>query len=213
MAKNAKQNDVNIDLQIVSPAPKLSGVDEAIVKLERVDLLLQKIAETKPIKISFASEGGDLSSVARDVEVAAAGVNQLAAALKAAGNVDLAGKLEKGLVTVSDVAGVARVQVDKLKNEFSALNAKAVDAEAHFKALDANTNFVPPGGWARARRELEALKAQADQARSDAIIARTPQGRWGTPDDIGGAVVFLCSDAAKFITGTVLPIDGGYLAK
>ena len=70
-------------------------------------------------------------------------------------------------------------------------------------------NAIAPG-WI----ETELTKAaQADQARSDAIIARTPQGRWGTPDDIGGAVVFLCSEAAKFITGTVLPIDGGYLAK
>ncbi|MDB5733697.1 MAG: 2-deoxy-D-gluconate 3-dehydrogenase [Alphaproteobacteria bacterium] len=55
--------------------------------------------------------------------------------------------------------------------------------------------------------------AQDDKARSDAILARTPQGRWGRPDDIGGAVVFLCSDAARFITGTILPIDGGYSAK
>lgn len=55
--------------------------------------------------------------------------------------------------------------------------------------------------------------AQADKERSDAIIARTPFGRWGKPDDIGGAVVFLCSPAAGFITGAVLPVDGGYIAK
>ncbi|MEY4966669.1 MAG: hypothetical protein RL274_2252 [Pseudomonadota bacterium] len=55
--------------------------------------------------------------------------------------------------------------------------------------------------------------AMADKDRSDAIIARTPFGRWGKPEDIGGAVVFLCSDAAGFITGTVLPVDGGYIAK
>jgi len=55
--------------------------------------------------------------------------------------------------------------------------------------------------------------AREDAARSEAIVARTPAGRWGQPDDIGGAVVFLCSDAARFITGTVLPIDGGYIAK
>jgi NAD(P)-dependent dehydrogenase (short-subunit alcohol dehydrogenase family) len=55
--------------------------------------------------------------------------------------------------------------------------------------------------------------AREDPARSDAIVARTPAGRWGQPDDIGGAVVFLCSDAARFITGTMLPIDGGYIAK
>jgi NAD(P)-dependent dehydrogenase (short-subunit alcohol dehydrogenase family) len=55
--------------------------------------------------------------------------------------------------------------------------------------------------------------ARADQARSDAIVARTPFGRWGKPEDIGGVVVFLCSEAAGFITGTVLPVDGGYTAK
>ena len=70
-------------------------------------------------------------------------------------------------------------------------------------------NAIAPG-WV----ETELTKAaQADPARSDAIIARTPFGRWGKPEDIGGAVVFLCSEAAGFITGTVLPVDGGYIAK
>ena len=52
----------------------------------------------------------------------------------------------------------------------------------------------------------------ADEARSAPILQRTPMRRWGEPDDVGGAVVFLCSPAARFITGTVLPIDGGYAA-
>lgn len=52
---------------------------------------------------------------------------------------------------------------------------------------------------------------QEDEARNAAILARTPQGRWGTPQDIGGAVAFLCSEAAAFVNGVVLPVDGGYL--
>jgi NAD(P)-dependent dehydrogenase (short-subunit alcohol dehydrogenase family) len=55
--------------------------------------------------------------------------------------------------------------------------------------------------------------AQADPARSEAIVARTPFARWGKPDDIGGAVAFLCSENAGFITGAVLPVDGGYSVK
>jgi len=51
---------------------------------------------------------------------------------------------------------------------------------------------------------------QQDPARSAAIVARTPLGRWGRPEDIGGAAVFLCSSAAAFVTGVVLPVDGGY---
>lgn len=50
-----------------------------------------------------------------------------------------------------------------------------------------------------------------DPARSAPILDRTPMKRWGQPEDIGGAVVFLASDAARFITGTILPVDGGYL--
>ena len=52
---------------------------------------------------------------------------------------------------------------------------------------------------------------QGDLSRSQPIIDRTPMKRWGRPDDIAGAVVFLCSPAAAFITGTILPVDGGYL--
>ena len=53
---------------------------------------------------------------------------------------------------------------------------------------------------------------QDDAARSEAIVARTPLGRWGTPTDLAGAAVFLCSPAASFITGAILSVDGGYLA-
>lgn len=48
--------------------------------------------------------------------------------------------------------------------------------------------------------------------REAAIMARTPQKRVGDPADVGGAAVFLASDAARFVTGVILPVDGGYLA-
>ncbi len=42
-------------------------------------------------------------------------------------------------------------------------------------------------------------------------MARTPMGRWGTPADLAPAALFLCSPLAGFITGAILPIDGGYM--
>ena len=68
-------------------------------------------------------------------------------------------------------------------------------------------NAVAPG-WI-ATPLTQAL--QDDAARSAAILARTPMGRWGTPADVAGPVLFLASGAAGFVTGVVLPVDGGYL--
>ena len=45
---------------------------------------------------------------------------------------------------------------------------------------------------------------------SAAIVGRTPMGRWGRPEDLTGPALFLCSPEAAFITGAILPVDGGY---
>ena len=68
-------------------------------------------------------------------------------------------------------------------------------------------NAVAPG-WI-ATQLTQAL--QEDSQRSEAILSRTPLGRWGEPTDMAGPVLFLASDAASFVTGVVLPVDGGYL--
>jgi 2-deoxy-D-gluconate 3-dehydrogenase len=57
----------------------------------------------------------------------------------------------------------------------------------------------------------EALIADAD--RNAQISVRIPAGRWGTGEDLAGAVVFLASDAASYVSGVVLPVDGGWLAR
>ena len=68
-------------------------------------------------------------------------------------------------------------------------------------------NAVAPGWIATPLTQV----LQDDPIRSAAILSRTPLNRWGRPEDLPGAVVFLCSPAAAFITGVTLPVDGGYL--
>lgn len=75
-------------------------------------------------------------------------------------------------------------------------------------APEIRVNAVAPG-WIATELTRGLVE---DESRSAAILARTPMARWGEPADIGGAVVFLCSDAARFVTGAILPVDGGYAA-
>lgn len=75
-----------------------------------------------------------------------------------------------------------------------------------FSPHGVRVNAIAPG-WidsAMSRKSFE-----NDPARKQRIVSRTPMGRIGEPDDVGSAAVFLCSPAATFITGVVLPVDGG----
>jgi len=54
---------------------------------------------------------------------------------------------------------------------------------------------------------------QADPVRNPAILSRIPAGRWGVPADLAGAVVFLSSSAADYVSGTVLTVDGGWMGR
>ncbi len=72
-----------------------------------------------------------------------------------------------------------------------------------------NVNAIAPGYIAT--DNTEALRN--DSVRSEQILTRIPQGRWGQPDDLKGACVFLCSDAANYVNGTTLTVDGGWMGR
>ena len=70
-------------------------------------------------------------------------------------------------------------------------------------------NAIAPGYFAT--NNTAAL--QADAKRNAEILARIPSGRWGNPQDLGGAAVFLASRASDYVHGIILPVDGGWLAR
>jgi 2-dehydro-3-deoxy-D-gluconate 5-dehydrogenase len=70
-------------------------------------------------------------------------------------------------------------------------------------------NAIAPGYF----RTENTAALQKDETRNRQILERIPAGRWGEPDDLAGAAVFLASPASDYVTGTILPVDGGWLAR
>jgi len=80
--------------------------------------------------------------------------------------------------------------------------AMAVELSPH----GIRVNCVAPGFIATA---MSAKAMNNDPARKQKALSRTPMGKFGDPEDVAEAVLYLCSDAAKYVTGVVLPVDGG----
>ena len=72
-----------------------------------------------------------------------------------------------------------------------------------------NVNGIAPGYIST--DNTDALRK--DEERSKSILSRIPAGGWGEPDDFKGPVVFLCSDAAAYVNGTILTVDGGWMGR
>ena len=72
-----------------------------------------------------------------------------------------------------------------------------------------NINAIAPGYMAT----NNTANLRSDGQRSDEILSRIPAGRWGTPDDIMGAAIFLASDASAYVNGFTIAVDGGWLAR
>jgi 2-dehydro-3-deoxy-D-gluconate 5-dehydrogenase len=72
-----------------------------------------------------------------------------------------------------------------------------------------NVNAIAPGYMATDNT----APLRADKTRADAILSRIPAERWGTPDDLKGVVVFLSSNASRYMHGTIVPVDGGWLTR
>jgi 2-deoxy-D-gluconate 3-dehydrogenase len=72
-----------------------------------------------------------------------------------------------------------------------------------------NVNAIAPGYMATDNT----APLRADKERNKAILDRIPAGRWGTPEDLQGVVVFLASDASAYLNGYTIAVDGGWLAR
>jgi NAD(P)-dependent dehydrogenase (short-subunit alcohol dehydrogenase family) len=174
------------------------SVDEAVAQLDRLDALVNSAG--------IIARGGaefEIETFQRVIEVNLTGTMRLCVACKPL--LAASGGSIVNIASMLSFFGGPLVPAYTASKGGVAQLTKALAAA--WGAEGIRVNAVAPG-WI-ATEMTQAL--QADEARSAAIRARTPQGRWGTPEDLAGAVAFLCSDAAAFVNGVILPVDGGYL--
>ena len=121
--------------------------------------------------------------------------------------------LERGRGKVINVASMLSFQggirIPSYTASKSGLAGVTRRRACEWAARGVNVNAIAPGYFVT--NNTTALREDPD--RSASILARIPAGRWGNPGDIGGAAVFLASSASDYVHGTVLPVDGGWLAR
>jgi NAD(P)-dependent dehydrogenase (short-subunit alcohol dehydrogenase family) len=174
-----------------------AAVDRLVGRMERLDILVNAAG------IIRRSAEYDLETFAQVVDVNLTGTMRLCSACR-----PLLAEMGGCVVNVASMlsffgAGLAPAY-SASKGGIAQLTKSLAIAWA---AEGIRVNAIAPG-WI-ATPLTQAL--QDDPARSEAILSRTPMKRWGNPADLAGSVIFLCSPAAAFVTGVILPVDGGYL--
>ena len=178
-------------------------VDTAVTKLGTIDILVNNagIIRRAPL-LEFAEKDWD--------EVIQINLRTLFFLSQAAARVMVAqGRGGK----IINVASLLSFQGGILVPSYTAAKSAVMGLTRSFanelSSHHINVNAIAPGYMAT--DNTKALRA--DAKRSAEILSRIPAGRWGLPDDLMGAVVFLSSDAASYIHGHTLVVDGGWLAR
>lgn len=153
-----------------------------------------------------------------------AGVNLRAAEFTAEGfesvvDINLVGSMRSATAFRKALAGGSILNIASMFAFFGAAHAPAYAASKGgvaqltkslalaYAAEGIRVNALAPGWIETAMTAVPRANAE----RNAELMKRTPMGRWGTPADLTGPALFLCSPLAAFVTGVVMPVDGGYL--
>jgi 2-deoxy-D-gluconate 3-dehydrogenase len=198
----AGRRGISLTADLGQPEAAAAVVDQAAQALGRVDILVNNAGI---IRRADAAET-ELADFQAVLDVNLLGVWALA---RAAGRRMLAQGRGK-IINISSLLafqGGIRVPAYTASKHAVAGLTKALANEWAPRGI--NVNAIAPGYMAT--DNTEALRA--DPSRSRQLMDRIPAGRWGTPDDLAGAVVFLSSRAGDYVHGHVLVVDGGWLAR
>jgi 2-deoxy-D-gluconate 3-dehydrogenase len=191
------------DLQGTTPDSAQAIVAECVAALGRLDILINNagIIRRAPA-IEFSADDWD---AVLNINLSAAFYLSQAAARQfiAAGR---GGKIINSASMLSFQGGLFVPAYTAAKSGLAGLTRALANEWA---AQGINVNAIAPGYMAT---EVTA-GIRADPAREQSVLSRIPAGRWGDAADLQGAAVFLASDAAAYLHGAILPVDGGWLAR
>lgn len=202
MIASAGRKAVNIKADLGSIEPVQRVVDEAMAGLGRIDILVNNAGIIRRDDLLDFSEA-DWDAVI-DTNLKSLFFLSQAAARHMA---------ERGSGKIINIASLLTFQGGIRVPSYAAAKSgvggvtKAMANELAAKGIQVNA--IAPGYIAT--NNTAAL--QADETRNRQIMERIPAGRWGNPDDIAGAAVFLASPASHYVTGHILAVDGGWLAR
>ena len=201
-ALGRRVHEMRLDFGSAEPADLQAAVAEASEALGGLDILVNNAGT---IRRAPAAEypAGDWDEVLRVNLDAVFHLSQAAGTrMLAQGN----GRIINVASMLSFQGGILVPAYTASKHAVAGLT-KALANE--WAASGVTVNAIAPGYMAT--DNTAALRDDPDRAAS--ILARIPAARWGTPADLQGAFIFLASDAAAYVTGTILPVDGGWLVR
>ncbi len=199
-ALGRRATSVTCDLGAATPADLTAVVQQVVSDHGRLDILVNNagIIRRAPALEHSQADWDDVLSINLDAVFFLS---------QAAGRVMVAqgsGKIVNVASMLSFQGGMIVPSYTAAKHAVAGLT-KALANE--WAGAGVNVNAIAPGYMATDNT----APLRADAAREQSISDRIPAGRWGTQDDLMGAVVFLASDAARYVHGAVLPVDGGWL--
>lgn len=198
-----KENFYYMTENLISQEPIQRIIDKAVEVFGRVDILVNNAGIIKrEDAIDFCEENWDnvMSLNAKTVFFFSQAVARKFIEQGSGGKI---------ISVASMLSYQGGIRVPSYTASKSAVKGITMSMANEWAKYGINVNAIAPGYMAT--NNTQALRA--DQNRSEAILDRIPAGRWGTPDDIMGAAVFLASEASNYVNGFTLAVDGGWLAR
>jgi 2-deoxy-D-gluconate 3-dehydrogenase len=191
---------ISADLSSIEPVGRV--VDEAVEKLGGLDILVNNAGIIRRNdSLDFTEEDWDA--------VVDTNLKSVFFLCQAAGRHMVAQGRGKIINIASMLTFQGGIRVPSYTASKSGIGGLTKLLANEWAAKGVNVNAIAPGYIAT--NNTAAL--QADETRNRQIMERIPAGRWGSPDDMGGAAVFLASSASDYIQGHILAVDGGWLAR